>query len=156
MPRPVPPIFPPKGPLQKGPGIFQPKGPQRTVAVVDTGTAVALGGDGAFQHNNTLTPTDPRLPISSRLGNKQYKLYTLPMEQGKTYQIHMASNQFDSYLILLNPRNQFLVSDDDGGGNLNAHILYTATESGTFKVLATSLGGSVQGNFTLTVRRQGP
>ena len=43
--------------------------------------------------------------------------------------------------------------DDDGGGGLNARIVFRAEQAGTFRIHATSFNGGV-GAFTLTVREK--
>jgi hypothetical protein len=57
----------------------------------------------------------------------------------------------DPYLVLTDAAGTKLDQDDDGGGDLNARIVFRAEKSGTYRIVATSynLGN---GGFTLTVR----
>ena len=98
--------------------------------------------------NDKLTNNDPNYAPG---GNKKHKMYLVPFEAGKTYQIDMRSNQFDSYLYLESPDKKVLAADDDGGGYPSARIIHKATETGKYRVIATYFSGL--GDFTLTVRQ---
>jgi predicted Zn finger-like uncharacterized protein len=110
--------------------------------------AIALGADGTYNNAGALKKGDPLFQ------GKLYKLYSIPLEQGKTYQIGLNSGQFDTFLILLGPDNKTVAVNDDGGDGTNAMIVYQAAAAGTYRIVATSLDEEDQGNFTLTVRRQ--
>jgi hypothetical protein len=88
---------------------------------------------------------------------KKHKLFLFNMEAGKTYQIDMISKAFDAYLYLENPDGVQLAEDDDGGGNLNARIVYKAAVTGTHRIVATYYAanflGGAGGDFTLTIRQ---
>jgi hypothetical protein len=84
--------------------------------------------------------------------NRPHKEYVLNMDAGKTYQIDMVSNQFDSYLFLLDPDGKVVAQDDDGGGFPNARIIYTAGNAGRYRVLATRFSGV--GEFNLSVEER--
>jgi hypothetical protein len=101
-------------------------------------------GEAKFTGN--LTKADPRR------GNKIHKLFLVPLEEGKTYQIDQVS-KMDSYLFLEDPDGKLLAQDDDGGGFPNARITYKAAKKGNYRIVATTLGGQDTGEFTLTVRQ---
>jgi hypothetical protein len=87
-------------------------------------------------------------------GNKRHKMFLANLEKGKTYQIDMTSGAFDSYLYLESPDGKVLAQDDDGGGYPSARIIYTATETGKFRVITTHFGGGGNlGDFNLSVRQ---
>lgn len=111
---------------------------------------VVFAGDGSYRNDNTITDLDPRNRF-----NKKHKLYLVPMEQGRTYQIDLTSGAFDSYLYLYDATGKLLAQDDDGGGYPSARIIYRATRNGVFRVEATSLGGQFTGPFRLAIRRTG-
>ena len=80
-------------------------------------------------------------------------VYTFEGQQGKTYQIDLHSKAFDAYLYLRDAKDVTLMTNDDvEPGNLDSRIVYQVTKSGTYKILATSLGAGGTGPFTLTVR----
>ena len=85
---------------------------------------------------------------------KKHKAFTFPMEAGKTYQIDHMSTKFDCYLYLIGPDGKVLAEDDDGGEGLNSRIEFKAEKAGTYRIIATSLGGSGTGDFTFSVREK--
>jgi len=99
---------------------------------------------------SALTNQDPLDKV--RQGSR-CKIYSVKMDAGRGYTIDLQSTEFDSYLRLEGPAGDNLAQDDDSGGNLNSRILYRPTQSGIYRVIATSLGGGATGNFSLTVRQ---
>src|SRR5207244_627360 len=81
-----------------------------------------------------------------------YRGYDHNFVKGKSYLIDLESTDFDAYLRLEDPRGVQVAVDDDSGGNLNARISHTATETGTFRLIATGYGRDTRGKFTLTIR----
>lgn len=55
----------------------------------------------------------------------------------------------DPYLVLYNTQSELVTFDDDGGGGLNAQILYTATATGTY-YLAAYDAATGTGRYTLS------
>src|SRR5207247_7914677 len=80
------------------------------------------------------------------------KILTVRLEAGKIYQIDHKSRAFDAYLYLEGPDGAVLARDDDGGGNLNARIVHRAAETGTYRIIATSVSGTGSGAFSVSVR----
>ena len=70
--------------------------------------------NGKASRTGTITMNDPVYK------SKKHKLFTVQLEEGKTYQIDMKSTEFDSYLFLESPDGVLLAQDDDGGGFPNA------------------------------------
>ncbi len=85
------------------------------------------------------------------LRNSYCKTYTVKMMPGNTYVIDHMSSNFDCYLRLEDERGNNLAQDDDGGQGLNSRIVFTPRAQGTYRVIATTLGGRQVGRFTLTV-----
>jgi predicted Zn finger-like uncharacterized protein len=124
--------------------------PNLVVDVQGPGVEVKFAADGTYRHDNHLANNDPQL------ANKYYKLYVVPLEKGKTYQIDMASPQFDSFLRLLSPEGKVLAQDDDGAGaGFDARIIFQPVATGKHKIVATSFNFAgepgTQGPFTLTI-----
>jgi hypothetical protein len=83
-------------------------------------------------------------------------LYQVKFAAGKTYVIDMVSpdqKALDPYLFLFDAAGKQLAEDDDGGGGLNARIVFRAAKDGTYRIRATSCNAG-RGAFTLTVREQ--
>lgn len=72
--------------------------------------------------------------------------------------ISMRSDDFDTYLVLLDSAGEVVAEDDDSGGELNAEIMATLPADDEYVILATSLhaylsDGMVfaEGDFSLTL-----
>jgi hypothetical protein len=80
--------------------------------------------------------------------------YSFRGASGDSVIIRLSSNDFDSYLILSGPDGYELISNDDGGGNLNSLIgPYPLPQTGDYMITARSLSGSSTGNYTLSLER---
>jgi len=85
-----------------------------------------------------------------RIRNHPSKVYSCRLAAGKTYQIDLTSTDFDTFLRLEDANGNELAFDDDSGGSLNARLVYTARQTGDFRIVATSFSGGV-GRFQLLV-----
>jgi hypothetical protein len=101
--------------------------------------------NGQAKATGKLAASDPRVQ------GKACKAYAVQLQESKTYRINLVSDDFDAYLFLLGPDRKLLAQDDDSGGDLNARLAYTARATGTFYILACSLGDPGDGNYALTV-----
>jgi tetratricopeptide (TPR) repeat protein len=81
-----------------------------------------------------------------------YKIQTVKLEKGRTYQIEMYSDTLDTYMRLEDPNGNNLAEDDDNGGNLDAMIFFQPTESGTYRIVATSCYANHLGNYRVKVQ----
>ena len=79
------------------------------------------------------------------------KVHAVRLTKGKAYVIDMMSGELDSYLRLEDSTGNQLAEDDDGGGNLNARIRFTAPKDDVYLIFATTLGGG-GGNYLLTIK----
>ena len=77
--------------------------------------------------------------------------YTIKLQKDKTYIIDLTTKDFDAYLRLLNKKGDELAEDDDGGGDLNARIIYSAKATEDHQIVVTTFDGEV-GKFSLKVR----
>jgi len=75
---------------------------------------------------------------------------------GETYRFALNSTGesplSDPYLRIYNSRGDELAADDDGGGELNALLEYTAETTGTYFVEAGAFADSGTGGYTLAAR----
>src|SRR5947208_1166396 len=94
-----------------------------------------------------LTAGDPLL----RTDSSYYQRWVLPLEAGRTATVDLASDDFDSYLLVTRGRGQKLVENDDGGGGCNARVAYTATDDHPVRLVVNSAGKLQTGRFTLRV-----
>jgi hypothetical protein len=91
-----------------------------------------------------LTATDP--VIDGRV----VQAWAFEARAGDRATIELMSEEFDSFLYLVGPGLPEPLTDDDGGEDLNSRIEVSFPEDGVYRVLASSLGGTL-GTFTLRV-----
>jgi hypothetical protein len=70
---------------------------------------------------------------------------------GERVSIVMTSEDFDTYLYVLGPGLDGVLTDDDGAGNLDAKIDLTLPTPGPFTVVAAGLSAGDAGAYTLRV-----
>jgi hypothetical protein len=63
----------------------------------------------------------------------------------------MESDAFDSFLYLVGPGLDQALSNDDGGGGLNARIEVTLPADGPYRVVASSITQGATGGYTIRV-----
>ena len=98
-----------------------------------------------FEVQGVLTPGDPFDRVRT---GAFHVVHTFPMKAGKTYTINLNS-PWDNFLRLEDPQGQQVAFDDDSGGNLNARIIYLAPTDGWYRIIVTSFGNGVSGNYRL-------
>jgi hypothetical protein len=127
----------------------------RRLERLQEGSRKLQGSRPVLEKNDQLTYTDPFDKVRKR---SKAKTYTVRLTAGKTYQIDMTSSFIDSYLRLENPAGPEVAEDDDSGGNLNARIIYACTQTGAYRIIATTFAaggtGAPTGPFTLKVQER--
>ena len=103
-------------------------------------------------------PVEINAELTNNDGNdpkleKPAKKYTIKLQKDKTYIFDLVSKDkdFDPFLRLLDKNGDELAEDDDGGGDLNSRLIFSAKESGDHQIVAATLDGQV-GKFSLKVR----
>ncbi len=72
---------------------------------------------------------------------------------GQHVRIELRSEEFDTYLQLLDAQYNVLAEDDDSLGDLNSVIEFTIPASGTYQVVVNNFEGDRKaGVYTLTLR----
>ena len=106
--------------------------------------------DEAFlEEEGVLNPGDLTLSDGSL-----YKQYVFDGEEGQAVTISMVSNEFDTYLILVDPEGEMLAQNDDvSEANRNSEISITLPETGTYLVIANAYDSTGQGNYSITIRK---
>jgi hypothetical protein len=127
-------------------------------ALIAAGTAAAASPASAQAINaaamplgqtvdGTLARTDPTLNEKGR-----FRIFKFDAKAGQRYKIVMRADEFDSYLSvarLVNGLTDYMASDDDGAGNSNARLRWTAKDAGTYYLIAQSLKEDGVGAFTV-------
>jgi hypothetical protein len=127
--------------LKKTPPSFSPE---------PTATAAAPPKE-ILRKQGTITDDDPKVKVSGR-GKPlalPAKVFSIDLKAGKKYAINMTSSELDSFLVLQDKNGKRLAVDDDGGGNLNALLIYPALKNDSYRIVAAALART--GSFTLTV-----
>jgi hypothetical protein len=92
----------------------------------------------------------------------RFKVYQFRAQPGARYVATLQSPEFDAFLSVartVGGITDFMVSDDDGGGDTNARVRFQVPAAGTYLIVAQSLGEEGTGAFTLvldTVRVRPP
>jgi hypothetical protein len=84
------------------------------------------------------------------------RVHMVHMIQGRTYIIELGSQQFDSFLRVEDSAFRQLAQDDNSGGGVNgldARIVFTCPITGSYRVIAASLGPQA-GAYALSIREQ--
>lgn len=82
------------------------------------------------------------------------KDYVFTGQEGDVIVIAQTSDDFDSYLYLLDSNGDQLATNDDSGGSLNSRIgPFALPATGSYTIRASSLGGDAGGSFTLTLEK---
>jgi hypothetical protein len=85
---------------------------------------------------------------------RYFKAYVIKFMPGKAYTIDLESNDFDAFLRLENAQGKILAQDDDGGGDLNARIVFSPTKEDTYRIIVTTFEPGETGRYTLSVRQK--
>lgn len=81
--------------------------------------------------------------------------YTFEGERGQFVIITLVSEDFDAYLLLLDEDGEEIARDDDSAGSLNSRIGPLEIEAnGDYTIVASSLGGSAAGDYTLSLQTE--
>jgi len=113
--------------------------------VADANRLKLVNGQGSYQ-GNVEESTDERYH-----GKKSFKILTIRLQGGRTYQIEQVSQVYFAFLVLEGPDGKILDRNDSGGNGRAARIVHRATVTGTYSLIATSQGGFRTGAFSLSV-----
>jgi len=99
--------------------------------------------------SDSLTSRDP----VRRTGGAPYHTWLLQGRRGDRLTVDLVSADIDAYFLVRGPDGFTLGSDDDSGGELNARLHLILAREGTYRIIATAMGDSARGRYTLTVSR---
>ena len=128
--------------------------------------AAALGGNGNFllKVKEAAAASDPKkvydpakgiVALEGNISNDTKAIvYQVKLEKGMRYQIDLMSRTFDAFLTLNDVDGKKIAEDDDGGIGLNSRIVIEAETSGTYRIIASSLGMTGRGSFQLTIEKK--
>jgi hypothetical protein len=77
--------------------------------------------------------------------------WALEGSAGGRVTIELLSDAFDAFLYVAGPGLSEPLTDDDGGGDLNSSVTLTFPETGSYRIIASTVGGGDTGSYTLRV-----
>jgi hypothetical protein len=151
-----------QGALQ-GPTEVQTGGPSGVVTMTTDGSVTHGGFDLAYECSaGGAGPAAGCNPI--RIGSRPVQgtvtpagpaQYCITVDAGSTYELTVDLLTLrDSVMSIMDPNGQQIERNDDDGGSLASHLIWTAPASGTYTVEVTGFG-SATGDFTLEVQSVG-
>ncbi len=132
------------------PGATMPTPVQPAFAI--TGTILAPGVVGTVQVGTTV---QGRLETGDQAMNDGTwaDVWQFQGAAGQTVTIELRSEEFDTYLQLLDGAGNRLAEDDDSLGDLDSRVVFTLPSTGTFQLVVNNFGDSRRaGIYTLTLR----
>lgn len=118
-----------------------------TISIKETEFKVGL----LMKKRVDIDPDDPPYPGRNNFPHKSFKFQ---MQVGITYEIRLDEiDQIDPYLYLEDSTGKVVALDDDGGGGLNAKIVFTPAKNGEYKIICTTFGGQ-SGEVELSVNAE--
>lgn len=124
-----------------------------TLRLQRAGSASPTPGSGSIKDLAIGRTITDRLNASNEvLGDGSYaQRYRIRLNLNQKVQITLQGDDFDAYLMLLDPDGDVVAQDDDGDGGTDARIEYTAASAGAHIVIVNSLGKEQEGEFALFV-----
>lgn len=108
-----------------------------------TAPQTILAVEGIFDENT------PRLNDD----NSPFQAHIFQGMAGDAITITMTSNDFDAYLLLVDPNGEAIAQNDDMvNGNLNAQIVIELTTTGEYRAIANSRDETGRGGYRLTIQ----
>ncbi|NER79887.1 MAG: hypothetical protein F6K42_09945 [Leptolyngbya sp. SIO1D8] len=103
-----------------------------------------------LQQDGRLEPGDQIAPDGSL-----FDRYSFEGQAGQSVTITVTSEDFDTYLLLLDNTESVLAQNDDTGFNsTNSALSITLPADGTYQVVVNSFWSDGQGNYSLTIQAQ--
>jgi hypothetical protein len=103
-------------------------------------------------HRGRLTEQDG---FDRKFTQTRCRTYNVRLDAGKKYQLDLLSIDFDAFLRVESESGQEQASNDNGGEDLNARLVFTPAESGMYHVVVTSSRAGQTGYFVLGIEEKG-
>jgi CHAT domain-containing protein/Flp pilus assembly protein TadD len=116
-------------------------------AEISSGLAQLHQSHRTAQIEGNLTPQSQRLEDGT-----YYNIHTLEGIAGESLTLELTSDDFNAYLILLDPQINRIADDDDGGGNTHARLVITLPVTGTYLIGVQSVLPGETGHYRLSWR----
>lgn len=114
-----------------------------TINTAEIATVLPFLEQGALEEGDNKLPAD----------NSFYDIHAFSGTAGQSITIAVESEDFDTYLFLLDPANEQIAENDDlAEGNSNSTITLTLPSDGIYKVIVNSYDEDGKGSYDLSVR----
>jgi hypothetical protein len=100
--------------------------------------------------NDQLTGDDPLYPQAGA-----YKVHGVKLEAGKSYQIDLTTNAFDSHVVLEDPGCRPVMQGFDVDA-FSSRLIFRATRTATYRVVASARQPGLRGPYAVTVTETAP
>ncbi|MFL2545797.1 MAG: pre-peptidase C-terminal domain-containing protein [Candidatus Rariloculaceae bacterium] len=84
-------------------------------------------------------------------GGEYQDTYVFDGRAGQSVNVDMSSNDFDTYVALITPSGDFIENDDFDGSTSRSVVELNLSETGRYRVMATSYAADETGEYRLTV-----
>ena len=84
-----------------------------------------------------------------------YDAYPLEVTGGHTYVITMRSEDFDTYLLLVDPATEERIAVNDDAFGTDSRLVWTAPEDGAYEAWANSYQAGDTGQYRIEIRELG-
>ncbi|MEC4982893.1 MAG: CAP domain-containing protein [Oscillatoria sp. PMC 1068.18] len=109
----------------------------------ETAVGPLLQENGILQEGDDILPND----------NSLYDVHTFQGSAGRQVTITVESDQFDTYLALIDPTGELIQeSDDIAEDNTNSAITLTLPMDGVYRIIINSYDAQGRGEYQVTVR----
>ena len=130
------------------PGAAQAQGASVLTLLPTEGRSLSVGSE----QTGALSTADMRSQDDTYL-----EAWELAGRAGQSVTIDLLSDAFDPRLYVVGPGLPETLTDDDSGDGCNARLTFTLLETGSFRVIVSSLGARATGTYTIRVSdRPGP
>jgi serine protease Do len=109
-----------------------------------------LSGDEVLNTTGLLAEGDP-----SARDQSLYDAYPLEVTGGSTYIVTMRSEDFDTYLLLVDPETEARVATNDDAFGTDSRLVWTAPNDGHYEVWANSYQAGETGQYRIEIRELG-
>lgn len=80
-----------------------------------------------------------------------YDVYPFEGEAGQVIKIELKSDEFDTYLIVVDENGQTIGENDDSNGETNSNLTIELPRSSTYQIIANSYNASGRGQYFLEI-----
>ena len=136
-----------------------------TLSVAEAGSGCGTTTDGGMDVDLATLPTEGRTlsigqTVAGRLTSSDPTSFGSPVQAwevqgspGQPFSVDLVSPDFDAFLTVIGPGLDEWLSDDDGAGGCDSRVTFTFPESGTYRVVVSTLGTGT-GEFMLVASEE--